>query len=748
MLVRICIHIKKIDFIYQWVNLFNSKNSNMGKITKTKLIKINGIKLKANTLVNGIDVNKKCFVISMLGCARVGKSTFINGLLSYIFNNDIYIAETSTKTEHCTQGIDFISVGYKNINLIILDCQGLNYEDSKNDDKLLSFIYSVSNLIIYHDTNIINNQTLNTLTSLCLVSDCVKDNGVYTKPILYFRMRDYNLESPVSEIIERTFLNRNDQYDNVRKAIQKLFPVIKGIYTEPMGKKEQHVINKHEYKLLYDDIDEYNFKYCFDDILSNIDENNCLKTNALLNHISTTVSQINANNKITFENYDYYTLIINQKFKEFFVNIDKSIYDVIVISKHQSSIDKFCIKINKINKIIEEFKIEFATLDNSLIIKQINTFSKELLENINADIDKCHGLARDFINEHKGEIITKSLCSFTTQKIFTDENYELGLKFGTQINLLCDEKFRNEHICEDDIRHFIDDINSQLRNILTKIKILDDKNKIEILRYKNKINAIFESYTNDTFFDNFVVINESDEYLEITLTKQQMFKNFIDNILSTVLELNCSYENYYIFSLDCKLEIGTKKINNDIEEKIKYIHKSNYSVLDNIHVKQNNLIEKNIHNASDKFYKFAQNKIDNYISFPVIKSLTKSSYNLLNSDSCEYINRLYPITIKNKLDINELKIFEKYSENNNLGNKYNDEKTIILTKKMFEMTISTLCSMINYSTQIFNKFNVCDNNGIKTNIYAIDYSSIYGKYFINKIISKSIDDEFEIIQKL
>lgn len=76
-----------------------------------------------------------------------------------------------------------------------------------------------------------------------------------------------------------------------------------------------------------------------------------------------------------------------------------------------------------------------------------------------------------------------------------------------------------------------------------------------------------KSNAKDIFFDNFVVINESYEYFEITLTKQQMFKNFIDNILYEVLELNCSYENYYIFSLDCKLEIGTKKINNDIKEK-------------------------------------------------------------------------------------------------------------------------------------------------------------------------------------
>lgn len=67
---------------------------------------------------------------------------------------------------------------------------------------------------------------------------------------------------------------------------------------------------------------------------------------------------------------------------------------------------------------------------------------------------------------------------------------------------------------------------------------------------------------------------------------------------------------------------------------------------------------------------------------------------------------------------------------------------------MFGITIITFCSIINYSTEIFNKFNVRDNNGLHTNIYTIDYVTIYGKFFINKIILKFIDMEFEVIPKL
>ena len=267
----------------------------------SNLLRLSSISDNCLTLEKIKEDDKNVFVISMLGCARVGKSTFINGLTSYIFNENKYVAKTSSKSEHCTQGIDYINVDYNDLKLIILDCQGLNYEDSKNDDKLLSFIYSVSNLIVYHDVNIINNKTLNTLTSLCLVLNCIKDNDRKNKPTLYFRMRDYNLESPIDDIIGRTFTQRNDQYDNVRNAIKKLFPKINGFFTEPMGKKEQHLINNKEYDLLYDDLDDYNFKSCFDEILSNVNKDNTTCFNDLIKHMEKTLEQINKEKGNFFE---------------------------------------------------------------------------------------------------------------------------------------------------------------------------------------------------------------------------------------------------------------------------------------------------------------------------------------------------------------------------------------------------------------------------------------------------------------
>ena len=77
----------------------------------------------------------ECIVVSMIGCARVGKSTFINGFLTYMFGKNIDCVKTSNGSDHCTLGIDCICFSHNTQNIIVLDCQGLLYEDSKNDDK-------------------------------------------------------------------------------------------------------------------------------------------------------------------------------------------------------------------------------------------------------------------------------------------------------------------------------------------------------------------------------------------------------------------------------------------------------------------------------------------------------------------------------------------------------------------------------------------------------------------------------------
>lgn len=73
-------------------------------------------KIVLNTTITDTDIKySNCIVISMLGSARVGKSTFINGFLSYLFQTNVSLAQTANECDHCTIGIDYISFVTSNL---------------------------------------------------------------------------------------------------------------------------------------------------------------------------------------------------------------------------------------------------------------------------------------------------------------------------------------------------------------------------------------------------------------------------------------------------------------------------------------------------------------------------------------------------------------------------------------------------------------------------------------------------------
>lgn len=714
-------------------------------IQSDKLISINETKLILNDI--NIKTTKKTFIISMLGCARVGKSTFINGLISYIFNNNKYIAFTSSKSEHCTKGIDYIIFDYEDIKLIILDCQGLNYEDSKNDDKLLSFVYSVSNIIIYHDVNIINNQTLNTLTSLCLVSNCIQENEKINKPILYFRMRDYNLDSDVNEILERTFENRNDQYDNVRKAIKKLFPNIKAFFTEPMGKREQHTINNKEYSLLYDDIDEYNFKSCFDEILSNINNNTC-DINNLIIHMQKTIEQINNNEIITFENYDYYTLLINQRFKDFFDNIDKSIYNKIMITKYQKSINENEKQISKINNIIKIFKNKFKEIDNSLIEEQININFLNILNELNDNINKCHIKAKEFIEEEKHNIINK---------ILSIDNLNI-LIFKEKINFYCNELFFKIEICKDDINNFINKYTNNFEKIYNYKKLIEEEHEKDIKEYENKIYETINYYDNDKILNiiiNDVMINENS-----TMFNNEKINKKYDNKLFKNIKKSLDDE-FYIFEDFINLIYNNIKLLDFDFFKFKIIYNDSFNVKSKII--DNNILKElstfmDIINETPDIFDWSTKELDiEYFDFKnnsILKNIITKINELFSKLNKQYIET-YENYLNDTYEINTIgcHIYEELIYNfdminlkDNMRNIINkiisgddgiDVVRVLTNKRMLELIKEKLCDYISYNKKIFDNF----TNG---NSITIDYKAIYGKHFIDKLIEKYIENEYLI----
>lgn len=64
-------------------------------------------------------------IISVCGCARKDKSTFLNCIISFLLQQNTKVFNTPNNDEHCTSGIDYASLS--DHKLLFLDTADLMY---------------------------------------------------------------------------------------------------------------------------------------------------------------------------------------------------------------------------------------------------------------------------------------------------------------------------------------------------------------------------------------------------------------------------------------------------------------------------------------------------------------------------------------------------------------------------------------------------------------------------------------------
>ena len=94
-------------------------------------------KLVLNSLLS-IDYDAK--VISVIGKARLGKSSLLNIICSYINETDQNIFKSSASIHHVTQGISYYYI--EKHKILLIDSQGLDYANSSDDHKIMLLCYS------------------------------------------------------------------------------------------------------------------------------------------------------------------------------------------------------------------------------------------------------------------------------------------------------------------------------------------------------------------------------------------------------------------------------------------------------------------------------------------------------------------------------------------------------------------------------------------------------------------------------
>ncbi len=537
-------------------------------MSSSKLLNIQDNKLVLNDLININDA----YVISIVGDARKGKSTFLNIMINFLTNENKKYFNTSSDIYHCTVGIDYIELFLNDINYIFIDCQGLNYENASHDYQYLLFLYSISNIFIYNDKNIINNNIFSTLQPMALFLNMINNNN---KPILFFRIADYDLTGNCNELLDNLFLLRNDQYDNLRESIRLLFSEIKINTTEVMTKNEKKMINENKYDDML--LVENNFIIVIEEIY------NLLKSQSKKNiNLKLLVENINNNSKIDYNKLDIYTLNTKLEIHDFiekYITNNNEFNEIQIdgLETTRQLIETFNENINKYNILFDK---EFYSIPSDLKINFKNKID-ELYKLYNKFNNKNQNITKGLINKAL-DIILYAIIKFNIENnnVIELKNYiiELLIEFEKEniiYNKIIYNCLYNEFI-ENTINIIYDEINkiNELNNIIDEINLENLKSiNYSIIDIINEITSVEDSKNGD--FKEFIKCKNPYYTINDTLDTNGLIISRNNYILTfSIIKNNKNNDG------KCKyITIYTREFHKDIElykERIGIVNKTLY----------------------------------------------------------------------------------------------------------------------------------------------------------------------------
>ena len=444
--------------------------------TLKKLISINDNNIVLNN--EFIKSTKPLKIISFLGNARIGKSTLMNCYISNKVNKDMKLFNTSKSLEqHCTSGIDMLCLEMNNYNLVLLDVQGLDLNDSKDDCKLMLFIYMISNLIIFNPKTILDNTVLSSLQSLTSIITYIPDiESKETKPSLLFRPRDIDQDSDYNsgKNLKDMLSDISDQYTNVRESIKKLFTTIECKPTYYLDKKEKTLLSKDKFINFMDDSSNGFQAFCsyLNSMIETISEHSSENFNKRLKDL---IKKINSNKNIDYTKFDITMREAECDIKEWiYKEINKTQYDVSMGTDGTQENYDLIIKsrIDYRDLIISEFDKRFEKTTPKIRDK----FREEILSTFNKHIDKVYEESVNISIESLNVIYQNKIINFFDQTKVIDINKPIN----EQVNYIYDKiydfirKTNYLEIIKDKFiiktREFINEIDKQVNKIYSAEK--------------------------------------------------------------------------------------------------------------------------------------------------------------------------------------------------------------------------------------------------------------------------------------
>jgi len=347
-------------------------------MAQSSLIDIVDNKLIFNTNISfskELKENKNIKVISIIGKARTGKSTFLNCLMTYWRNATQNIFQMSSGGNHCTNGIDVYNIPERGI--LLLDFQGIYLGDSSNDPKLLLLAYLLSDVIIFNETKMLSNITLQQFEPMLSFINYMKGKNDLKdfNPKLIFRISDMSLDIDPTTNMQNMLKPEDDQFQAIRECINDLFDTPYAVSTNNLDRKEIQLLKTNEFKELLD-IPENGFNDAICKINEYLECCESRKTISIfMDDLPKILKNINDEKAIDFKKLDIVKSLGDHQIRDWIDALGTDIYNDILVDGTSETFKNVITRQDEMNKILKDLDKTFKSIPKS-VRDERNSFLK------------------------------------------------------------------------------------------------------------------------------------------------------------------------------------------------------------------------------------------------------------------------------------------------------------------------------------------------------------------------------------
>ena len=495
------------------------------------------VKIEGNELKLMTDVQfENAKVVSILGKARMGKSSFLNCLSSHMTKENKRIFATKGTFEHVTKGVDYYHIPEKNI--LLLDTQGLDHEDSSHDPVLLLFVYLISDVVIFNGTNQLQNDTLKLLEPICAFMHSVDLEDI-VKPKLFFRIANafpIVLDNPCKSL-DTINVCYDDQYQSIRDSIKLLFQEDIGVVaTDHLNKSSTAFIDAGTFKPLLEDTDN-GFLGAIEQIVDSLLKPSD-KKNKYLQKLPEVIKKINNNEKINISKLDVVALTAENDILQWLQHCDATNYAPIEVDGLQKTyIDLVESRKLKKKAILSAFTRKFNSVPEKIKNKHYSELNTKLSEPINKAVRE---------SELKAEARVERQYHYLTNATLPTLSSNIQ-SFNTQ-SLISVDKDKPFHFMKlymlrvyNDLQVACEDIYEPVKEKYVKIctdaydcfnKVLSEQKKIEKV-YLQKANEMCSKVLNEFVATETSKAKNNKKYSILLRTNNELVSECIQRTLET-----------------------------------------------------------------------------------------------------------------------------------------------------------------------------------------------------------------------